>query len=176
MVIQFIINWATLKKIPNWKTPSNVSIHRFRTPDIGLAVRVFTNGRETWVQSQVESYQRLQKYYLMPPCLTLSIIRYGPRLKWRNPGKGVAPSTTPWCSSCRKGNLRATLDYGRQLYLLYIDSCLKINFYQWKLKFIGAYKKHAHRICWSKIQKDHREGTGPSNYSPKTFIQWYGNY
>ena len=54
----------------------------------------------------------------MPPCLTLSIIRYGSRVKWSNPGKGVAPS--PWCSSYRKGNLRVTLDYGRQLYLFYI--------------------------------------------------------
>ena len=33
--------------------------------------------RETWVQSQVESYQRLKKLYLIPPRLTLSIIRYG---------------------------------------------------------------------------------------------------
>ena len=33
----------------------------------------------TGVQSQVESYQRLKKWYLMPPCLSLSIIRY--RLK-----------------------------------------------------------------------------------------------
>ena len=32
-------------------------------------------------QSQVESYQRLKKWYLMPPCLTLSIIRYGSRVK-----------------------------------------------------------------------------------------------
>ena len=32
--------------------------------------------------------------------------------------KGVAPSPTPWCSSYRKGSLRVTLDYGRQLYLL----------------------------------------------------------
>ena len=58
--------------------------------------------RETWVQSQVESYQRLKKWYLMPPCLTLSIIRYGSRVKWRNPGKGVAPSPTPWCSKLSK--------------------------------------------------------------------------
>ena len=54
--------------------------------------------RETWVRSQVESYQRLKKWYLMPHCLTLSIIRYGSRVKWSNPGKGVAPSPTHWCS------------------------------------------------------------------------------
>ena len=58
--------------------------------------------RETWVQSQVESYQRLKKWYLMPPCLTLSIIRYGSRVKWGNPGKGVAPSPTPCCSKLSK--------------------------------------------------------------------------
>ena len=51
--------------------------------------------QETWVQFQVESYQRLKKWYLMRPYLTLSIIRYGSRVKWSNPGKGVAPSPTP---------------------------------------------------------------------------------
>ena len=48
---------------------------------------------------------------------------YGSRVKWSNPGKGVAPSPTPWCSSYRKGGLRVTLDYDR-LYLLYILSRL----------------------------------------------------
>ena len=61
--------------------------------------------RETWVQSQVESYQRLKKWYLMPPCLTLSIIRYGSRVKWSNPGKGIAPSPTPWCCKLSKREL-----------------------------------------------------------------------
>ena len=73
---------------------------------------------ETWVQSQVESYQRLKKWYLIHSCLTLSIIRYGSRVKWSNPGKGVAPSPTPWCSSYRKGSLQVTLNYGCQLYFL----------------------------------------------------------
>ena len=67
--------------------------------------------RETWVQSQVESYQRLKKWYLMLPRLTPSIIRYGSRVKWSNLGKGVAPSPTPWRSSYRIGRLRVTLDY-----------------------------------------------------------------
>ena len=31
---------------------------------------------------------------MMPPCLTLSIIRYGLKVKWRNTAKGVAPSST----------------------------------------------------------------------------------
>ena len=57
---------------------------------ISLLSRVFANGPGNWVQSKVESYQRLEKWYLMLPCLTLSIIRYGSRVEWRNPGKGVA--------------------------------------------------------------------------------------
>ena len=63
---------------------------------------MFANRPGDLVQSQVESYQRLKKWYLMPPCLTLSIIRYGSRVKWSNPGKGVAPSPTPWCSKLSK--------------------------------------------------------------------------
>ena len=59
---------------------------------------------------------RLKKWYLMPPCLTLSIIRYRSRAKWSNLGKGVAP--TPWYSSYRKRSLKVTIDYSRQLYLL----------------------------------------------------------
>ena len=35
---------------------------------------------ETRVQSQVESYQKLKKWYLMSLCLTFSIIRYGSRV------------------------------------------------------------------------------------------------
>ena len=39
------------------------------------------------VQSHVKSYLRLKKWYLIPFCLILSIIRYGSRIKWSDPGK-----------------------------------------------------------------------------------------
>ena len=39
------------------------------------------------------------KMVLVPPCLSLSNIRYVSRVKCSNPGKGVAPSLTPRCSS-----------------------------------------------------------------------------
>ena len=68
---------------------------------------------ETWVQSQVASYQRLLKIVL-DTSLTLSNIRYVSRVKWSNLGKGVVPSPTPRCSSCWKGSLLVALDYGRQ--------------------------------------------------------------
>ena len=76
--------------------------------------------QETWVQSQFTSYQRLWKWYLIPPCLTFSIIRYISRIKWSNPGKRVASSHTPRCSSYWKGSLLVILGYGRQLYYLYV--------------------------------------------------------
>ena len=46
-----------------------------------------------------------KKWYLMPPGLTLSIIRYGSRVKGSNPRKRVPRSPTCWCSSYRKGSL-----------------------------------------------------------------------
>ena len=53
------------------------NIHR----PIGLMSRAFTNGQRDWVESQVESYQRLKKWYLIPPCLKLCAIRYVSRVK-----------------------------------------------------------------------------------------------
>ena len=74
--------------------------------------------RETWVQSQVASYQIHLKWYLIPPCLTLSNIMYVSTVKWSKPRKVIAPSPTPRCSSYWKGSLLVALDYGRQLFII----------------------------------------------------------
>ena len=64
----------------------------------------------------------------MPPSLKHSIIRYGSRVKWSNPQKGVAPSPTLRCSSYRKGRLGVTRDYGRQLYSIGLcHNCLSVS-------------------------------------------------
>ena len=55
---------------------------------------------------------------MIPPCLTLSNIRYISRVKWSNLGKGVMPSPTPRCSRYWKWSLLVALDYSRQLYFL----------------------------------------------------------
>ena len=73
--------------------------------------------RKIGVQSQVESYQRLKKWYLIPPCLIFNIIRYVSRVKWTNLRRGVAPSPTSRRSSYWKGSLWVTLDDGRPTYL-----------------------------------------------------------
>ena len=74
---------------------------------LGQMSRVFTNG----------------------PCLTLSIIRYGSRVKWSNSGNGVAPFPTLWCCSYWKGSLLVPLDYNRQLIYIYISMIYIINIY-----------------------------------------------
>ena len=83
---------------------------------------------ETWVQFQVESYQRLKKWYLTPPCLTLIIIKYRSRVMWSNPGKEV-PSHTLCCSGYWKGSLLVAFDYGcqqqqQQLYIYIYCMCV----------------------------------------------------
>ena len=51
-------------------------------PDIGLGFRVFANGPGDLgsIPGRVIPKDS-KKWYLMPPCLTLSIIRYGSRVK-----------------------------------------------------------------------------------------------
>ena len=60
---------------------------------IGLVGRVFANGRgdQGPISGRVIPKTK-KKWYLMPPCLTVSIIRYVSRVMWSNPGIGVAPS------------------------------------------------------------------------------------
>ena len=53
---------------------------------------------------------------MIPPYLTLSNKRYVSRVKWSNPGKAVASSPTPRCSSYWKGSLLVAFDYSRQLW------------------------------------------------------------
>ena len=97
----------------------------------GWLGRVFVSGLGDWLQSQVKLYQRLKKWYLIPPCLTLSIIRYVSRVKWSNPGKGEVPSFTHQCNSYWKGSLRVGLNYGRQLYLLQIGILDIVYDFKW---------------------------------------------
>ena len=71
-------------------------------PDISIMVRVFANGSGSHTKES-------KKWYLMPPYLTLSIIKYGSRVKWVNPGKGVVPSCTLGVVAIEKGAFRSPL-------------------------------------------------------------------
>ena len=134
----------TRKPVGNKQIPKQISFSFFRHTQIHVRTERYTHtqththtyiyssmARETRIQSQVESYQRLKKWYLIPHLLTLSIFSYGSRVKCSNPMNGVAPSPTPWYSSYWKGSLRVILDYGNHL-LIYI--------YDWVLKSSLAYQ------------------------------------
>ena len=45
----------------------------------------------TSIQSQFESYQKLQKWYVVPLCLKLTIIRYGSSISEAIQGKELHP-------------------------------------------------------------------------------------
>ena len=76
--------------------------------NIGIRVRVFANGPGDLGSIPGRVIPKTQKMVLNASLLNTQ------HYKIRFKGK-VAPSLTPWCSSYRKGSLRFTLDYGRQL-------------------------------------------------------------
>ena len=82
--------------------------------------------QETDVQSQVV-IPKTQKWYLMPPCLTLNIIRYKVRVEWSNIWNRIVLSPSPRCSSYWKGSFRVTLDQGHQLYFLLVFLSVSLN-------------------------------------------------
>ena len=78
-----------------------------------------------------------------------------------NQGKGVAPSSTPRCSSYWEGSLQVALDYGRPIYLIYIywfyaysDNKIELLFVHLcgsYLNFIYYYASISHRrelVLW----------------------------
>ena len=65
--------------------------------------RVFANGSGDWGSIAGRVIPKTLKWYLIHPCLTLSIIRYVSRIKWGNPGKGLAPSPTSGVVTIEKG-------------------------------------------------------------------------
>ena len=79
----------------------------FKLRAIGLKSIVFANcpGNPGWV------ILTTQKWYSILPCLALSTIKYGSRVKWSDPGKWVAPSPTSRCSSYWKGSFWVILDF-----------------------------------------------------------------
>ena len=80
-----------------------------------LMIRVFANGPGDLGSIPGWVIPKTQKMVLDAFLLKLSITRYGSKVKRSNPGKGILPSSTPWCSSYRKESFRVTLNYDWQL-------------------------------------------------------------
>ena len=86
--------------------------------------------RETLVQSQIDSFQILKKWYLMFPCLTLSIIRYGSTVRGAIQGKEQHPPLHLGVVAIEKGSfwsLSITVANFTYIYIyIYIYSSLSI--------------------------------------------------
>ena len=75
-----------------------------------IYVCVFANdpGDQGSIPGQV--IPKIQKMVLDAALLNTQYYKVRIRVKWSNPGNGIAPSTIPWCSGYRKGSLRVTFD------------------------------------------------------------------
>ena len=82
--------------------------------------RVIANGPEDLGSIPRHVILKTLKTVLDTSLLNTERYKYVSRVKWSNPGKGKAPSPTPWCCSYWKGSFRVTPDYGHQLYLSFI--------------------------------------------------------
>ena len=91
---------------------------------------------KTRVQSQVESYQGLKKWYLIYPCLTLSITRYISRVKWNNPRKGVMPFPTLRIVAIEKGVSGSPSTTVANFTYLYVKNMLFLTCYQVMLLYL----------------------------------------
>ena len=116
-------------------------------PDIGLGVRVFANGPGDLGSIPGCVIPKTQKMVLDASLLNTQHYKVRIKGKVEQSREGVAPSPTPWCSSYRKGSLRVTLDYGRQLYFTYImiDCCYKKNLKRFT----------SHLILWHLVKSMH---------------------
>ena len=83
---------------------------------IGLVGRVFANGLGDL--GSIPGHVIPKTLEMVLDTSLLNTRQYKVHIKWSNPGKGVAPSSTSQYSSYWKGSLLVALDYGRQLYLL----------------------------------------------------------
>ena len=78
--------------------------YRKRLEELGKTIsmgRVFANcpGDRGFNPLLSHTKDSKKKWYLIPPCLTFSIIWYVSKVKWSNLGKGVVPSSTARCCS-----------------------------------------------------------------------------
>ena len=96
------------------------STYIYTIPDIGLGVRVFANGPGDLGSIPGRVIPKTQKMVLDASLLNTQHYKVRIKGKVEQSREGVAPSPTHWCSSYRKGSLRVTLDYNRQLYFTYL--------------------------------------------------------
>ena len=88
---------------------------------IGPVGRVFANGPGDRGSIPSRVIPKTFKMVLDTSLLNSQHYKVLSRVKWSNPGKRVALTPTPRCSSYWKGSLLVALDYSHQLYYIYIE-------------------------------------------------------
>ena len=107
-----------------------IYIYIYIDMDIGLGVRVFANGPGDLGSIPGRVIPKTQKMVLDASLLSTQHYKVRIKGKVEQSRKEVAPSPTHWCSSYRKGSLRVTLDYGRQLFIyIYIWKLIRFLLY-----------------------------------------------
>ena len=109
-------DWLATNLFKSWAKMSRKSLASWYLSTVHTLVTGSLTKRIGWLPMARETKDS-KKWYLTPPCLTLSIIRYVLRVKWSNPGKAVSSSLTPRCSSYWTGILCVAYIYSRQLYI-----------------------------------------------------------
>ena len=85
---------------------------------------------------------KTQKMVLDTSLLNIQHYKVWIKVKYSYPGKGVAPSPTPRCSSYWKGSPWVTLDYGCELYFYLLLVCAYAfipNFVTLNINYIACY-------------------------------------
>ena len=97
--------------------------------------------RETGVQSQLESYQRLKKWYLMPPCLTLSVIRLGSRVKWFREWISALLYTSGVVAVEKRAFWSSSTTVANFTYFIYFENLLVLDRKTWN-----------HKVTWDHME------------------------
>ena len=98
-----------------------------------------------------------------------TVIGYSCQIYFYTPGKGVAPSPTPRCSSYQKRSLRVVLDYGHQQQFLYILTVL-FQAIQFSISTVFCKPGHWHIVRVFANGPGDR-GSIPSQVIPKKYLK-----
>ena len=125
---------------------------------------VFANGPGERSSVPGRVLPKIQKWYLMLACLTLSIIRYGSRVKWSNPENEVVHSQHIVVVAIEKGAFESPSTKGDNFTLLtrvwikVFCSLLAKMHSQWCLLKICPIQRYCHVLC-----KEHKNSFQGNN-------------
>ena len=125
--------------------------------------RVFANGPGDRGSIPGQVMPKTKKMVLDAALLNTQHYKVRIKGKWSNPGKLVASSPTPRCSSYRKGSLQVILDYRSQLYFTYYKPTSKRHFNGVQIHWISCKGKVLGAAISKEVYADKLLGQGRSH-------------